>query len=253
MIGGALNVMDTRNPRVQQTMRALQYGQLRNTIYAKSLYYPYGGDPGQTYAAVINMFRQRNGMPAADIEIEHETAMPGGCAHLEGHVDSNDGKGKRELNIVFCIGREEPMSGIYATTIYGTGVPVALADKERATMRAVLESASVNQAVVQQEANAIAAPAIAAIHEIGRQAAQQAADLHASEDAYNRSVEARWDSQDKRNQAFSNYQLDQTVIQDNENNAHATVWNATADELVKQYPNRFEYVDTPNFWKGIDY
>jgi hypothetical protein len=33
--------------------------------------------------------------------------------------------------------------------------------------------------------------------------------------------------------------------------AHA--WNQTADALVKGNPSRFGYVDTPNFWKGVDY
>ena len=47
--------------------------------------------------------------------------------------------------------------------------------------------------------------------------------------------------------------LDQTVIQDNQLNAHGTVWNQTADSLVKNDPQRYEYVNTPNFWKGIDY
>lgn len=253
VIGEAINAMDTRNPRVQQTMRAVQQGALRNTVYARSIYYPYGGDPGRTYADLINMMRQRNGMPPAQFEISSETPMPGNCAHLAGHSDLRDGKGRKELNVVFCIGPEKPVSGIYMSTIYGTAVPIALADKERATMGAVLASFNVNQAVVAREANAIAAPAIAAIHQIGERAAQQAADAHAAEDAHNRSVEARWDSQDKRNQTFSNYLLDQTVIQDNENNAHGTVWNSTADLLVKSNPNRFEYVQTPNFWKGIDY
>jgi hypothetical protein len=31
------------------------------------------------------------------------------------------------------------------------------------------------------------------------------------------------------------------------------VWNSTADALVKANPNRYEIVDTPNFWKGVDY
>ena len=252
-IGVALNAMDTRSPRVQQTMRAVQMGQLRNTVYAKALYYPYGGDPGRTYVDLVNMFRQRNGLPPATVEIANEAPMQGNCTHLTGHSDPKDGKGRREFNVIFCIGREQPVSGIYMSTIYGTAVPVALADKERATMGAVLASFNVNQAVVAQEANTIAAPAIAAIHQIGQQAAQQAADAHAAEDARNRAFEARWDSQDKRNQAFSNYLLDQTVIQDNENNAHGTVWNSTADALVKANPNRFEYVQTANFWKGIDY
>jgi hypothetical protein len=127
------------------------------------------------------------------------------------------------------------------------------ADKERATMGAILASFTVNQAIVQAEARAIAAPAIDAIHEVGRRAAQQAADAHAANDAHNRAVEQRWDSLDKGHQAFSNYLLDQTVIQDNDLHAHGTVWNQTADALVRENPQRFEYVNTPNFWKGIDY
>ena len=136
---------------------------------------------------------------------------------------------------------------------YHTAVPVQFADRERGTMESILASFNVNQAIVQSQANAIAAPAIAAIHEIGRRAAQQAADAHAAEDAHNAAVEKRWDSQDKSNQAFSNYLLDQTVIQDNQLNAHGTVWNQTADAMVKNDPQRYEYVNTPNFWKGIDY
>ena len=34
---------------------------------------------------------------------------------------------------------------------------------------------------------------------------------------------------------------------------HATVWNQAANTLVKSDPNRYEIVDTPNFWKGVDY
>ena len=120
-------------------------------------------------------------------------------------------------------------------------------------MGAILDSFKVNMAVVNQQAAVLAAPAIEQIHAIGRAAAAQAAQAHALEDAHNQSVEARWDSQDKRNQAFSNYLLDQSVIADNENNGHATVWNQTAEALVKSNPGRFGYVDAPNFWKGIDY
>jgi hypothetical protein len=34
---------------------------------------------------------------------------------------------------------------------------------------------------------------------------------------------------------------------------HGTVWNSTADALVKANPNRYEIVDNPNFWKGNDF
>ena len=66
------------------------------------------------------------------------------------------------------------------------------------------------------------------------------------------------DTRARNNQSFDNYILDQTVVQDNNmyNNGtigHGTAWNSTADALVKADPNRFEIVDTPNYWRGVDY
>jgi hypothetical protein len=31
------------------------------------------------------------------------------------------------------------------------------------------------------------------------------------------------------------------------------VWNQNADALVRNNPQRYEYVNPPNYWKGIDY
>ena len=42
-------------------------------------------------------------------------------------------------------------------------------------------------------------------------------------------------------------------IEDRELNAHGTLWNQTADSLVRNNPDRYGYVDKPNFRKGIDY
>jgi hypothetical protein len=153
---------------------------------------------------------------------------------------------------VFCSGALSPM-GQYANLAFNSIVPVAIAGEERATVNAILNSFQVNMAVVNRQAAALAAPAIEQIHAIGRAAAAQAQQAHQMNDLHNQAVESRWDSQDKHNQAFSNYLLDQTVISDNQNSGHATVWNQTADALVKGNPSRFSYVDTPNFWKGVDY
>jgi len=247
---------DTNNPSVRQTMSILQRGGLRNTSYAHALYYPYGGDLGRTFEDLLQMARKNQGEGPVTIKISSENAMqvapPLRCAHLLGQIDAQDGKGMREMNTIFCSSPPGP-HGSYMNLAYHTAVPLQFADRERGTIDAILASFNVNQAVVQSEARAIAAPAIAAIHEIGRRAAQQAADAHAAEDAHNAAVEKRWDAQDKSNQAFSNYLLDQTVIQDNQLNAHGTVWNQTADAMVKNDPQRYEYVNTPNFWKGIDY
>jgi hypothetical protein len=57
----------------------------------------------------------------------------------------------------------------------------------------------------------------------------------------------------RRSKEFSDYLLGFTVVQDNARNAHGTLWNEDADALVKADPNRFEYVTSPGFWKGIDY
>lgn len=249
---GAMNSSD---PRVQQTMKFAQ-GAGRNTSYARALYYPYGGDLAKTFVDLNAKSRQMQGMRVPTVQIANEEKVPSPpserCARFTGKIDAGEGKGPMEMNTVFCQGPLSPM-GQYMNVAYHTAVPVALADKERATMGAILASFTVNQQVVNSQAAAIAAPAIAQIHAIGQAAAQQAANAHAANDAHNRAVEERWDSLDKQHQAFGNYLLDQTVIKDNQNNAHGTVWNQTADLLVKSDPNRFEYVDTPNFWKGIDY
>ena len=34
---------------------------------------------------------------------------------------------------------------------------------------------------------------------------------------------------------------------------HGTVWNSEADALVKANPSRWEIVNTPDYWKGVDY
>ena len=88
----------------------------------------------------------------------------------------------------------------------------------------------------------------------GREAAKERADAASqAHDIQNRASDQQQDSQDRRNQAFSNYLLDQTVLQDNYRDAHGTVWTDTANTLVQANPNRYEIVDTPNFWKGWDY
>jgi hypothetical protein len=246
--------MNSNDPRVRRTMQFAQ-GAGRNTAYARALYYPYGNDLGRTFVDLLSMMRRMRGLPEASMEVTSESAVPSGqsrCARLEGRIDPKDGKGMREFNTVFCSGALSPM-GQYMNLAFHTAVPVGIAARRRATMGAILDSFQVNMTVVNRQAAALAAPAIEQIHAIGRAAAAQAAQAHALEDAHNQSVEARWDQQDKRNQAFSNYLLDQSVIADNQNNGHATVWNQTAEALVKSDPNRFGYVDAPNFWKGVDY
>jgi hypothetical protein len=48
------------------------------------------------------------------------------------------------------------------------------------------------------------------------------------------------------------------VVQNNNVNGtgavgHATVWNSTANAMVQANPNKYEIVNTPNYWQGVDY
>jgi hypothetical protein len=254
-LGVAFGAMDTNNAAVQQTMRQLQAGGLRGTAYAQAAYIPYGADMQKTFVYLFNKSRTGGGMPAADFTFSAFAPLEGGtdhCAHLAGTVDFKDQKGTRDMNGVYCV-RPPGRMGSYMTLAYVTTVPMPLAAKERATLGAILESFSVNQAVVHAQATQIAAPAIAQIHAIGQAAANQARAAHQAEDIHNSSVYQHWDSLDRRSQEFENYQLGYSVISDNQNNAHGTFWNEDADALVKSDPNRFEYVNAPNYWKGIDY
>jgi len=168
---------DPRNPSVQQTLQQLRNGRLQNTAYASAIYYQYGGDLSQTFVYMIQHVRQKAGLPQATYHFTSVTPMPAGgqqtCVHMVGTGDMNDGKGPRELNSVYC---ETPPGrfGNWMSEAYTTMAPQSVANKERATLAAIMQSFNVNMQVVQQQANRIAAPAIDQIHAIGRASAEQA-------------------------------------------------------------------------------
>jgi hypothetical protein len=248
---------DTNNPHVQQLLRILRNGGLRNTVYASGFYYPYGGNLERALVDTLQNARHKAGLQPADYNYSSATPMPSPpprhCIHLQGTGDFKDGKGTRELNTIYCVSPPTPAAGVWGSIVYSTAAPIQVAGKERATLGAILQSFSTNEAVVRQQAAQIAAPAIAQIHAIGKAAADQAQAAHQREDIHNSSVYQHWDSMDKRSQEFENYQLGYTVIADTQGNAHGTFWNADADALVKSNPNQYEYVSAPNYWKGIDY
>jgi hypothetical protein len=70
---------------------------------------------------------------------------------------------------------------------------------------------------------------------------------------YLHGVQANSDEQAKRNQAFDNYLLDRAVIVNTDTGAHGTTGYGTADLLVKQFPDHFQYVPTQDFVKPTDY
>jgi hypothetical protein len=247
---------DPSYPAVQQTLQQLQRGQLRNTSYANASYISYRDDLAKSFVFQIQKIRKTAGLPEARYTFTSQTPVGQSaqdrCAHLEGTVDFSDGKGLREVNILYCAYAPNRFGG-WASLLYSTTVPLSLAPKERATLGAIMQSFQVDQAVVARMANQYAKPEIDKIHEIGRVSAEQARQAHIQEDIHNSSVYEHWDSMDKRSQEFENYQLDYAVISNTDHTAHGTFDANEAALLVQQNPDKLEYVSAPNYWKGIDY
>jgi len=250
-MGVYLPIMDPRSPQTQMQMRS---GRPLPGLYT---IYPSGGDLAQAFLSVVQQIHQKQGTPNPTINITSNRKFPiSGIATdavlLEGDMDVHDGKEPMATSIVVSALR--PIAnGTWAITVNQGTVPKQLKEAEWPTLTAIANSWKRNDAVIDGQIQARTQAEINRIHQIGANAKAQADSAHAANDAHNASVEAMWDSRDKRNQNFSNYLLDQTVVQDNNTGAHGTVWNQYADSLVKNDPNRYQYVQTPHFLKGIDY
>jgi hypothetical protein len=247
---------DTNNPKVQQTMRTIQNGGLRNTAYANAFYYPYGANQAKTFVDVLQNSRRRGGQPAASYNIANATPLPvqgrQHCTHLTGTVDYQDGKGVREMNAVYCVNPPGPF-GNWMSFANVTTAPQQFAAAERDTLAAVMDSFKFDNNIVKGQAAQIAAPSIHASIAAGQAATQRINAAHQAEDIHNSSVYQHWDSMDRRSQEFGNYQLGYAVVSTTDNTAHGTLWADDAAALVQSNPDRYEYVSAPNYWKGIDY
>ena len=255
-LGTTWLVGDTNSAATQRILQQLRAGYLQNTMYAKANYYASGGDLSQTFVYLMQALRKRANLPQASYNFSSVTpvqAQGQRCVHLNGTSDLQDGKGSRELNGLFCEEPTNPRTGSYMASAYTTMAPTAVAARERTTLGAILQSFQVDMNVIQRQAKQIAAPAIAQIHAIGQAAAEQARNAHQMEDIHNSSVYQHWDNLDKRSQEFENYQLGYSVISTTDNQYHGTFWNQDADALVQSHPDKFEYVNAPNYWKGVDY
>ena len=247
---------NSNDPRTAQSRNFGLSAAGRNTIYAKGLYAPYGADLARTFVE-LNAQAHRVGSPAVgDVQIDQSQPVrssgPSHCAILSGHTPAGQGQPALQFQGTFCQSQLDG-SGAFMNLANLAFVPAELAATEHSTLIAMLSSFQVNQSIVNQQAAALAAPTIEAIHQIGRdvtariaESDRQMADRRSSFDQHN-------DAMDRSSQGFSNYILDKSVILDNQNNTHATAWNAEAEALVKSNPDRFEYVDTPHYWQGIDY
>jgi hypothetical protein len=270
---GSIMAIDPNNPQVRQLRQSMmRYGQRAPD---RALYYPWGGDLAKAFVYIYQGNQKQQNGPVTQFNVKSSERIQSRsqniCAHLTGTAVLNPRSSQSEFDEQFC---EMPpaQGGSYYSTLFTTFLPENVADKERDLVRMIEQSYSVNMNVVNAEAARNAAPAIANIRAIGAQATARFNATQASNDAQhagywaqqnnNAAQHSNWsagqDGTARNNQGFSNYLLDQSVVEDNNmygngTVGHGTAYNSTADALVQADPNRFQIVDTPNYWKGVDY
>ncbi len=250
--GIRLAAIDTSNPQVRQRVYTETQGG-RNPLPGNYVVIPYSMDVGQAYISASQQMAQKQRRQPPTINITKVTQAPaqaGASVYIiEADLDAHDGQGF--VSMIAQVYRRAPFDaqGNWAMTVYGASVPKSLVSSESATIAAIFKSYKLNElVVVGQVQNQIAASQAYTNAVLARaKASQQAFDQKLANDRANQ------DARDKVNQGFANILLDQTVVRDSENHVRGTVSNDYADALVKADPNRFQYVPTQDYLKGIDY
>jgi hypothetical protein len=262
--------VDPTNP-FQVNMQRQHY----NVIVPGSVVYAFRGDLMKEFSNVFQAWRRAGGQGPAQIQVDKiepmQAAQGNHCVHAMGHMDP-DGKGMQSFNDMMCAMDPNPSYGGYSVLLDHALLPNAVADKEQDLQKAIIATYKVNAQVVNQQMaaqkqqkqqsdqqiRASAQQYVNQIHQIGQQATARMNATEAANDAQHAGYFAQQNSNAQNAAGFSNYLLDQSVVQNNNVGGtgavgHATVWNATAGALVKANPNKYEIVDTPNYWQGVDY
>jgi hypothetical protein len=232
--------------------------------------YAFRGDVTKEFTDLLQAWRKAGGQGPARIQVDSIQPMPTNpgnhCAQASGQMDP-DGRGMQAFRTSICASDPTRDYGSYSIMVNHSLFPLAVVDKDKDLFAAILKTYQPNLQVINQQIGALLKQKQQSdqqtlawgqqysnqIKQIGAQATARMNATEAANDAQHAGYWAQQDANAKNGQAFSNYLLDQTVIQDANRNAHGTVWNQTADALVRSNPNRFSIVQTPNFWKGIDY
>jgi len=248
MVLGAI-VQGIYDPRFPQSRSIMQYMEMAHRPYYA---YPMGGDLVQAWLTLNRQFFARRGMPAPTFE--ETSRLPAAPSQYEsaavvvlGNFDLHDGKGPLRSRV--RLGALRPTAGQWALTIERESLPPQLVEREWPTVVAMLNSYRQNGQVIERQTQIV----IDDIHARGRAAEARAQAQSAANDAHNASVDAAWDSSAKYNESFENYTLDRTVIENTDTGEHSTVDYNAADSLVRNQPNRYQYVPTPNYLRGVDY
>jgi len=252
LFGIYIPVIEPTNPQARYMMNMETQG---GRVPLPGLYVaiPYGTDPGRAYISGAAQLAQKQGRPAPTINI---TKVADGPAQgrlitkiIQADMDAHDGKGVMALSVQLQIVPPYDASGSWGMSVYQASVPKALFAQETPTLVAIAKTYKVNNQVVDSEVR----QQIALDNEFTQSVLARA---RASEAAFDQKLaqdRANEDARDKSFQAFDNVILGQSVVRDTERDTHRTISNDYADALVRSHPDRFEYVPTQDYLKGIDY
>ena len=255
------SAVDPNNP---QQVQAVRYG-----IYKGSgtMLYPYHPDLGKAYPELLQAWRSSNNLPPAKLQVDKIEPIKGAsnCVLVTGHIDA-DGQGMKKLIDDIC--QSPPAQwGAYTITRTFNIMTDALSEREQSTVMAMYQSVKVNQQVMNQQMQQKLAQKQQSdqqwlawgqqqsdrIRAQGQAAQANFAAQQAANDAQHASWNAGQTANAQNGQGFSNYLLDQSVVQNNSTGAHGTLWNSAAEGLVQSNPNKYSYVSNPNLIPGTDF
>ncbi len=236
------NIYDPRNPRAASLVRYMQMG--HNPV----IVCPRTNDMVSDYVCVSKQFRALQHKPPMDFNPTQVTPMQNGGAVVLAKVDEHDGVGAKIVKLQIAAMPEGPQGG-WVMTLFSEVAPEQVASQQWPTINAIAASYRQNGRALFAQSEAIVND-IHARSELNTKLAQGRSEQN---DEHNRSVEQYWDDNAKYNKSFENYQLDRSTIATTDNEYHGTFDNRTADALVQSNPDRFQYVQTRDLLKGIDY
>jgi len=215
------------------------------------LVYPANADIVKAFPDLFQQWRRLNGLGPTDLVIARAEKLPtpqgDRCVHVTGQVNP-DGKGMQEMNTILCA--TEALRGKYMVLLFHTLLPLAVADKERATMSAILASFRLETPRYQRPD--IETPR----YEINRYVAQEKSGLYGViEQEFNssRAVIAAQGCHPSDPWGYNSYLFNEETLPKIDRSGNGATWNSAADALVKADPKHFEYVDTLNSVIGQDY
>jgi len=220
---------------------------------ANAMFYAYRGNLVQEFTPFLQAWLTSTGEKSAQLKVQNAQAMPGSqtvqCASASGQLTPSGG-GAVAISADIC-SQSPNQYGYYTVVVSIALIPVSLGNSDQNVVKAMVASYQENQQVIQQEYQQAQqmkqaqdkkdlAIAQAVVNNIHQQGAAAEAQMNATEDA-----EAKSDA------GFDNYILDQSVV--SKGGTHTTMWNTEANAVVATNPNKYQIVDSPNYWKGVDY